>query len=113
MGFFSWDCQKCGKSARCQMAVGETAQSFMSDVVVFFENGDRITGEYDGYGNIGGSLNLADARHRFTLYHLRCWEELSEVTKGFPSFSGQSKSSRDQGWFFDSEKDDGKHTLLD
>lgn len=101
MGFFSWDCEHCGKSARCQMAVSDTKLSFQSDVVICFANGDRVSGEYDGYGRVGQSLDLQDVQQQFTLYHLACWERA-----GHPGYKGQSKYSADQGWFFDVTEDE-------
>ncbi len=106
MGFFSWDCKECGKSARCGMAVDGTANEFMKDVVVYFHNGLQIAGEYDGYGRIS-DYDESLWRHSdepFTLYHRQSWEKA-----GRPEFKGASKDSNDQGWFF---RDNGLETGL-
>lgn len=54
MGFFSWECAKTKRPVMAEDAVRRSPWDFASDVVVLFENGDRISGTYDGYGGIVG-----------------------------------------------------------
>lgn len=96
MGFFSWNCPCCSHSARSAHATNRTS-AWMSKVVVCFKNGDRLSGEYDGYGRIGDmddDHSIADRDGTFTLYHRACWE-----LAGKPGFTKPSTSARDQGFF--------------
>ena len=54
MGFFSWRCAKSNKPVMAEVAVRGTPWEFASNVVVLFNNGDRISGTYDGYGRVDG-----------------------------------------------------------
>jgi hypothetical protein len=92
MGFFSWSCLSCGRSAT---SVGP---SWSREVVVLTPDGDRVSGRYDGYGRVDGAageLELLDAEP-FSLYHRLCWERA-----GRPGFTAASPDARDQGYFFD------------
>jgi len=81
---------------------------WMSKAIVLFENGDRVRGEYDGYGRLTtgegyGKWDFAEVTGLTgpCIYHLACWE-----TAGRPKFSGPCKSSADQGWFFEAPDHD-------
>jgi len=54
MGFFSWQCAKSKKPVMNRHAVKDTPWQFASRVVVVFNDGDQITGSYDGYGCVLG-----------------------------------------------------------
>ena len=109
MGFFSWDCLKCGHPMLSSYAIGcaEDADekcgkdnSWMKDVVAIYPNDNLIIGEYDGYGRIDGR-DIMDSMYDFsgTVYHQNCWERA-----GKPGFTKPSEGSGDQGYFF------GDHT---
>lgn len=94
MGFFSWNCPCCGHSIRHKGAT--VAQSaWLAQAVVVFANGDRVSGEYSGYGEVGHAEDLADAEGRFAMYHRACW-----LLAGKPEFEKPSGHARDQGHFF-------------
>ena len=94
MGFFSWECKGCKKSALCSMAIKpENNFGWMTEVVVQFENGTTLIGEYDGYGRVD---NREIGEDIISLWHLVCWE-----AAGRPAYKGPSVYAHDQGWFFD------------
>lgn len=103
MGFFSWDCKACGHPALCKQAADPEINSWMTKAIVMFSNGDSSRGNFDGYGRVGrfdgGTFGDVPC-----LYHLACWE-----AAGCPPYSGPSRTSKDQGWFFD----DGDHDMLE
>lgn len=101
MGFFSWDCERCGHPMLCDSAATE-GNDWMTDVVVMQKNGSRLMGEYDGYGRVDGvEIDWSDGEPQ--CYHRDCWE--ADGRPGYHSACGGSTSSADQGWFFD----DGEH----
>lgn len=105
MGFFSWNCKSCGHPALVHNATDRGINDWMAQVVILEKNGDRISGEYDGYGRAGHwDYNERSAAGEPCLYHLACWE-----VAGKPAYSGGSVYAADQGWFFE----DGDHDLLD
>jgi hypothetical protein len=102
MGFFSFECKRCGKSLIGVDAVrGERPPIFawMNDVVVMLRNGTRLTGEYDGYGRVDGKSFYDYASDEPCCYHRACWE-----LAGMPEYDGPSNHADDQGWFFDDEE---------
>ena len=90
MGFFSWDCKKCGKSIRSVYST-DKSDAWMREAVVLEENGSIIKGEYDGYGRVGG-YEVDD--YDVCMYHAKCWEEA-----GKPEYDGPSDGAADQGFF--------------
>lgn len=58
MGFFSWECAKTRKPILAYMGE-EDLYSFASKVIVLFENGDRFTGNYNGYGMVRNDNNVS------------------------------------------------------
>ena len=95
MGFFSWSCLKCGRSA----VAARNGPEWSSDIVVLTPNGNKWCGIYDGYGNVGG-VDLLEIAYDggFSLYHTKCWEK-----EGKPDFTKQSPDASDQGYFFNDE----------
>lgn len=92
MGFFSWNCKECGHPMLCSAAT-EKKNRWMNEVVVIEDNGSILKGEYDGYGRVN------DREIDFyapQCYHHHCWEKAGCPT----TYTGESKSARDQGWFF-------------
>lgn len=87
MGFFSWDCKGCKHSVR-------EGHGWMSKCLVQGKDGSQATGDYDGYGKIEGSFGTIDLTDEgdFELWHHACY-----VLSGRPTFSGPSRTSRDQG----------------
>ena len=95
MGFFSWRCAKSEKPVMANMGVQNTPWAFASKVIVLFENGDRISGSYDGYGRVDG-LELLD-------YSESRWRMVIEDFYNGESFDQLPKNKHDpgQGWFYD------------
>jgi hypothetical protein len=102
MGLFSWDCAICGHPMLSKPATNKV-NAWMKSVVVFVKGKKTsvMRGEYDGYGRAGGSgwdddeSNICDL-HDPCCYHRACWEAV-----GKPGYTVASRSSADQGWFFD------------
>lgn len=92
MGFFSWDCKACKHPMLSHYAI-QDKNAWMTDVVVVGQRGEVTSGEYDGYGRVGGYEELGDNPE---CYHRACWELVGKPTE----FTGGSRSSRDQGYFF-------------
>lgn len=69
----------------------------MSKVVVLFRNGDKITGEYDGYGNVAGIDNICDdmedGRIKWVLKKFYKGEKFEDL--------GPSRNDPGQGYFHD------------
>lgn len=106
MGYFSYNCKTCQHPALSAQAADHEINTWMTDCVVLFENGDRVSGEYNGYGRVG-IYSAADQEVEYVapcLYHRACWE-----IAGKPDYSGPSTDADDQGWFFN----DGDHDMLD
>ena len=93
MGFFSWNCTCCDNSIRSRYAVTPTSD-WMKQAVVVFESGDRMSGEYDGYGQLVRMLDTQELNGKFAMYHRACWE-----LAGKPVFSAASVDASDQGYF--------------
>jgi|GEM_PF-5501340 len=94
MGFFSWECKGGGHSIRSRHSTNNTS-SWMTQVVVVFADGDRVSGEYDGYGRVGTKLDYEGLEDgKFAMFHRACWE-LSK----FPPFESPSENALDQGFF--------------
>ena len=91
MGFLSWDCPCCDHSIRHPGAVSAVSR-WMSHAVAVFPNGDRISGEYNGFGSIGSYEDAFD--DNLAVYHRACW-----VIVGKPDFTKPSEPARDQGHF--------------
>ena len=101
MCFFSWNCQSCNHPMLSPHATNKV-NDWMTQVVVQFEDGTRMIGEYDGYGRVNGvSFNYDDSPE---CYHFSCWE-----ASGTPAYDCESISSRDQGYFFD----EGEHNMAE
>lgn len=100
MGLFSYNCRGCGHPLLARHATDEGINEWMREGVAIFKNGDRISGEYDGYGRLDGYCEI----DRAACWHRACWE-----LAGKPEFDQASTSANDQGHFFD----DGAHDMLD
>ena len=93
MGFWSHDCKCCGKSVRSYYARTPKTE-WMTKVVIEAADETRLVGQYDGYGRIGHTHVPEGA----TWYHKACW-----TLMGKPGYQGPSRSSKDQGYFTDTE----------
>lgn len=103
MGFFSQDCERCGRPLLSIWAIEEPeVAGWMAEAVALTPSGSIHVGEYDGHGGIDGA---AYAVGDSTVWHRACWELAGKPTE----FTGASRASSDQGWFFDT----GDHTLPD
>ena len=98
MGFFSWQCNKCGFSLRSSYST-DAATEWMKYGIVATEDGQLFKGEYDGYGRLGMAVIFC-LEEEFSLYHEKCWEDA-----GKPLFIGHALDAEDQGFFLqDNEK---------
>lgn len=103
MGFFSWECAKTKKPVMADDAVRNTPFQFASEVVVIFNDGDRITGTYDGYGRIydrrGTEIDLMD-------YQESCWRMVIQKFYNNESFEQLEKNHHEpkQGFFWDDDQ---------
>jgi len=94
MGFFSWQCAKTRKPVMADVAVRPGPWQFSSRVVVVFKNGDRITGDYDGYGRVG-PLDLQD-------YDQNAWRMVIKDYYNGETFEQLERNCSDpgQGYFY-------------
>ena len=97
MGFFSWQCAKSKKPVMAEVAVRGSTWDFASDVIVLFNNGNRISGTYDGYGRISGFeiVDLPEISWRMVIeryYHGESFDQLS-----------QNRYDPGQGYFYSDE----------
>lgn len=109
MGFFSWNCKKCGHPMLSEYAISEK-NGWMNKVVVILPGGSILKGSYDGYGRVDGReidgyewTDDDEMTNSPQCYHEACWKaegKPSEYTEG-------SNDSEDQGYFFD----DGTHDI--
>lgn len=103
MGMFSYNCRACGHPLLCRNATTKGVNEWMSLGIVIMPNDDVHSGEYDGYGRMGGfdsgdsGFDLSDG----SVYHKDCHKALGKPM----DFVGKSQHADDQGWFFD----DGDH----
>ncbi len=88
MGFFSVDCPGCGHSIRPHAATREESR-WMCDAVGLSGDGDRVGGEYDGYGRI----------NRWNTDGAEVWHRACYTLAGRPDFTKPSRHARDQGYF--------------
>jgi len=95
MGFHSKNCHECGHSMLSSHATSGRNE-WMSDVIAITSHGDLHSGEYDGYGGIGGADFFMAGLDDSTSYHVACWE-----MEGKPmEYRGDSDHAEDQGFFF-------------
>lgn len=92
MGLWSFDCLECGHPMLMPQATNEINR-WMSDVVVITEDNCLLAGEYGGYGDVNGR-EIGDGGG--ACYHRACWEIVGKPTTA----ERDSRSSGDQGWFF-------------
>ena len=98
MGFFSWKCAKSDKPVMAEVAVQGTPWAFATKVIVLFNNGDHISGTYDGYGRVNG-FEIVD-------YPEERWRMVIEKYYSDETFEELSKNKYDQGQgFFYSDED--------
>tara|TARA_R110000824_G_scaffold34720_2_gene109829 strand:- start:1404 stop:1733 length:330 start_codon:yes stop_codon:yes gene_type:complete len=99
MGFFSWDCKKCDHSIKAPYNI-PAGWDYMNEAVLLEPNGNIITGEYDGYGEIEGHPVHWETNEP-EMWHKICWKNA-----GKPEYSGGSDSAGDQGYFYDDPSDE-------
>ena len=76
-------------------AVCGSPWEFASDVVVLFENGDRISGTYDGYGRVNGFEIVDVPEHRWRMVIKKYYND-----EPFNQLK-QNKNDPGQGFFYD------------
>jgi hypothetical protein len=101
MGFFSYNCHECEHPLLSPQATSGRNR-WMSDAVTVNKRGDIHTGEYDGYGRVGGAESAADSA---TVWHRACWERAGKPM----DYCGDADNAADQGWWFEH----GQHDLPD
>lgn len=99
MGFYSYLCMECGHPLLPACAADEGINEWMTAGVALFSNGDRLSGEYDGYGRLDGRDELDGA----ACLHRACWEKAGKPE--FSKYGKGSASAPDQGYFFNDEHD--------
>ena len=98
MGFFSWECKKCGHSILSAEATN-SVNDWMNKAIALDKDGSVVVGFYDGYGRLWTDSGMeVELDFEPCIYHHDCW-----VAAGKPEFDGPSDSAADQGWFFDEE----------
>ena len=98
MGFFSWQCAKSNKPVMAKVAVQGTPWAFASDVIVLFNNGDRLSGTYDGYGRVDNFelLDYSEERWRMVIKHFYQGETFEQLPR--------NKHDQGQGFFYSDEE---------
>ncbi len=91
---FSFKCKSCKHPAL--MSNLRPINRWMNDVIVIFKDGERVVGQYDGYGGLGEGKRRFGFSESFTLYHQACEEVLGAPQK----YAGKSLSAADQGHFY-------------
>ena len=111
MGLFSWNCHGCGHPLLHYRGVTNDINHWMNDAIVINPDGSRIEGVYDGYGRLDGvdcDMDSIDWDNQPAgnpcAWHRACWEIAGEPAEYKPS-----KSSADQGHFFE----EGAHDMAD
>jgi hypothetical protein len=102
MGFFSWQCAKSNKPVMAQPAVVNGPWQFASQVIVLFNDGNRVNGTYDGYGRVLsniGEVELVDIPDKY-------WRMVIEKYYNGETFDqwGQNKHDPGQGFFYSDEE---------
>jgi hypothetical protein len=105
MGFFSYECKICHKSALSIYAINDV-NGWMVDVVAIYPDGSLVFGKYDGYGRIeskDGAVfecpgDLVETGV-WDMFHKACWDNAGGPTK----YETGSVHAQDQGFFFDNE----------
>ena len=95
MGFFSWKCAKSDKPVMSSYAVDNTPWDFASKVVVVFKDGDKLSGTYDGYGNVGecNILDFDEQKWRMVIQRYYAGETFEQLPR--------NKYDQGQGFFYD------------
>lgn len=90
MGQFSYCCAICDQEILHGHMPG---YSKFTRAILFWPNGDRVSGEYDGYGRLGG-IDLVDQGGDWKIVHQCCnrGQPYAEMTKG-------GDHAADQGWW--------------
>ena len=98
MGYFSYNCQVCGRDLMSGSSCPGTPD-WMKDVVVFMPDGIKITGEYTGFGSVKSGKTV------WSSFVNRRREEQHQA-------AGTSLILVDGGKFFDKDKADADHGYL-
>ena len=105
MGFFSWNCEVCGKSIKSPYDIPE-GWEYQNECVVIEKNGTVLMGKYDGYGRIDDTKEVDWAGGEPQVWHKRCWRENGSPMDWNPQV-GESESAEDQGFFYAGPGDEG------
>jgi hypothetical protein len=98
MGQFSYCCAACDQEILHGHMPGYNK---FTHAVVLWPNGDRISGEYDGYGRIGSIEGLQDQHGGWRIVHQSCLSKLDlrlSASAMFAGFKPEAHAS-DQGWW--------------
>jgi len=71
MGCFGWNCSVCDEPV---LGFPTPGYNKFKQVVVVFDNGDIVSGEYDGYGRVRG-CELIDLDGHFKFVHKPCYKK--------------------------------------
>ncbi len=92
MGFFGWCCAKCKKPVLAD-AVATPGYTKYAQGVLLTQNGSKIIGTYDGYGNLD-DFEIPWSSGEPKLVHTGCYE--GETFEQLP----ESESDDNQSFFY-------------
>jgi len=99
MGFFSWNCKGCNESIKAPYDIPKE-MAWQNDAVLLCENGEFVSGDYDGYGRVG-HFDIGWNDDVPELWHKKCWEQAGEPRE----YTGASDYAEDQGFFYGDDCD--------
>ena len=100
MGFFSWNCKRCGESVKAPYNVPQKL-AWQNKVVALTPNGSTFVGMYDGYGRIVGEYALTKLTSwgdAVEVNHYACWTSDDGIRYRYRDASSYAE---DQGFFYD------------
>ena len=113
MGFFSFNCKRCGESLKAPYELPVT-MTWQNRVVAVTPEGQRIAGFYDGYGRVNLDAPVLDlwcyqiptvrsTHHaQAALWHERC----APVRPLIYLYRRKTLDCQDQGYFYDRPPED-------
>ncbi len=102
MGFFSWNCKRCGLAIMSPYSVdSENVQ--LNDAVAITQEGEVFQGEYDGHGHLGDMID-DELCNNPEMYHQVCWELAGKPTE----YTEGSENASNQGFFINDRSPEAK-----
>lgn len=101
MGFFSFPCQRCGRSILSEYSADH---AWLTHATIRTKQGKIIDGKYDGYGNLDTEFGTFDIAPTFTeedntwrIWHSECYA----LDDNRMNESAVTKHAPDQGFFIE------------